>query len=213
MSYHKISSDIKLTAIYLYLNCMKNTGSQIQEGFRPTNTNAVATMANRHPSNTAPTAWYEAARSIDQNRASNEAFRSTHRTHAPLLSHLCPLTQYPPRATTLTQAHVKPTPGHPVSMDIDINQRRILSLSPSCYRCGKPGHKVPDCPLRFDIRAWTTEELEAEIEVRLSQRDAVPLEECPSIVEEDVATTGFLQNNEWIAHLCCPHMIISKFYT
>ena len=45
--------------------------------------NAVATMANGQPSDTAPTAWYEAARNVDQNRASNQAFQFAHCTPAP----------------------------------------------------------------------------------------------------------------------------------
>ena len=52
--------------------------------------NVVATMMNGHPSNTAPTAWYEAARNIDQNRASNKAFWSAHCTPASLSNPLCP---------------------------------------------------------------------------------------------------------------------------
>ena len=51
--------------------------------------NAVATMTNGCPSDTAPTAWYEAARNIDQNRAFNEAFQSTHHTPASLSNPLC----------------------------------------------------------------------------------------------------------------------------
>jgi len=57
-------------------------------------------------------------------------------------------------------------------------------------------HTVPNCPRRFDIRAWTTEELEAEVSERLAKRDAVPPEDCPSVTEEDAVTEGFLQDNE-----------------
>ena len=41
----------------------------------------------------------------------------------------------------------------------------------TCYRCHQPGHKAPDCPLRFDIRLLTNEELENE----LMNRKDVPL--------------------------------------
>ena len=47
---------------------------KFRKGLDPQIQNAVATMTNGCPSDTAPTAWYEAARNIDQNRASNEAF-------------------------------------------------------------------------------------------------------------------------------------------
>ena len=55
--------------------------------------NAVAKMTNRHPSDTTLTAWHEAARNIDQNRASNEAFWSTHHTLAFLSNPLHPSVQ------------------------------------------------------------------------------------------------------------------------
>ena len=53
-------------------------------------------------SDTALTAWYEAARNIDQNRDSNEAFWSAHHTPAPFSNPLLP-----PIQPTLqpTQAH------------------------------------------------------------------------------------------------------------
>ena len=50
-------------------------------------------------------------------------------------------------------------------MDIDTSRKKTVVV-PSCYKCGEPGHKVPDCPLRFDIRSWTTEELEMELMTR-----------------------------------------------
>ena len=50
--------------------------------------NAIATMPSGRPSDMVPTDWYTAARTIDQNRATNEAFRSSYRTPsvAPTLS-------------------------------------------------------------------------------------------------------------------------------
>jgi len=51
--------------------------------------NAIATMPSGCPSDMVPTDWYTAARTIDQNRATNEAFRSSYRTPsvAPTPSH------------------------------------------------------------------------------------------------------------------------------
>jgi hypothetical protein len=45
--------------------------------------------------------------------------------------------------------------------------------------------------LRYDIRALTTDELEAELEARLSKRDVVPIEDCPSIEEEGALLPDF----------------------
>ena len=166
---------------------------KFRRGLDPQIQNAVATMANGRPSDVAPTAWYEAARNVDQNRASNEDFRSTNRISTPLSNPLRSPAPPAPRPSTI-QAHVRPTPGYPVPMDIDGNRRKTLVLS--CYRCGKPGHKVPDCPLRFDIRALTIGELEAELEARLAKQDIVPAEDCPSIAEEEVLIADFPQDNE-----------------
>ena len=56
---------------------------KFRKGLDPQIQNAVATMTNGHPSDTAPTAWYEAARNMD------------HCTPAPLSSPLCPPVQPP----------------------------------------------------------------------------------------------------------------------
>ena len=64
---------------------------KFRKGLDPQIQNAVATMTNRHPSDTALTAWYEAARNIDQNRASNKAFQSAHHTPPLFPVHSTPL--------------------------------------------------------------------------------------------------------------------------
>jgi hypothetical protein len=69
-------------------------------------------------------------------------------------------------------------------MDVDANWKRTL-ISVSCFQCGKPGHKIPDCLLKYDIRALTTDELEAELEARLAKRNLVLMKDCPSIEEEE----------------------------
>ena len=48
----------------------------------------------------------------------------------------------------------------------------------------------------FDIQALTTEELEAEVQTRMAQRDVVAAEDCPSIVEEEISLLDFLPDNE-----------------
>jgi len=166
---------------------------KFRRGLDPQIQNAVATMTTGRPSNIAPTAWYEAARNIDQNRASNEAFRSAHRTSTssnllrpPALSVSRPLPM---------QVPVKPTPGYPVPMDVDTSRRRT-PIPPTCFRCGKSGHKVPDCPLQYDIRSLSTDELQAILEDRLAKRDVVPAEDCPSIGEEGTPLPDFPQDNE-----------------
>ena len=64
-------------------------------------------------------------------------------------------------------------------------------VPPSCYHCGKPGHKVPDC---FNVQALTIAELEAELEARFAKQDAVLAEDCPSTIDEGVE--DFPQDDE-----------------
>src|SRR5271156_1831012 len=91
---------------------------------------------------TAPSAWYEAARNIDQNRAANEAFHFAYRIPVVVPSSARSVFPLPSR---LSLNQLKPFPGNPVPMDIDAGRQK--GLAPLiCYRCSKPRHKVPDCP-------------------------------------------------------------------
>jgi len=154
---------------------------------------AVATMASGRPSNEVPDDWYDAARTLDQNRATNEAFRSSYRLPNPA--------PYQPRPTVPgllrppVHAHTRPSPGNPVPMDVDA-ARRKASVPITCYRCGKPGHKSTDCDLRFDVRALTTDELQSYLEDRLAKLDVAPLEEEVREEEEKSDQQDFAPRNE-----------------
>jgi hypothetical protein len=56
---------------------------KFRRGLDPEIQDVVATMASSCPSDIALTAWYEAAKIIDQNRASNKAFCSAYYTLPP----------------------------------------------------------------------------------------------------------------------------------
>jgi len=115
--------------------------------------NAIATMPSRRPSDMVPTDWYTAARTIDQNRVTKEAFRSSYRTLsvAPTLSRPATFNTIRFQALEWSANHQHaPTPRNLVPMDIDASRKTQLLLF-SCSRCGKAGHKAPDCPTRFDI--------------------------------------------------------------
>jgi len=161
--------------------------------------NAVATMASGRPSDTSPDQWYEMARTVDQNRATNEAFQSAHRgptsvaprsANAPFARSVLPVPTFPQR-----HAHTTPTPGNPVPMDIDSARRKAMPAG-ACFRCGKPGHFGRDCPDRFDVRTWSVEELQGLLEDRLAQLDVAPMDPTSPADEELTNQEDFHNDNE-----------------
>jgi len=73
-------SDLKTIVVKLH----QGLNSQIQ--------NTIATMPSGCPSNMVPTDWYTAAGTIDQNRATNEAFQSSYQTLSVAPTQTCPST-------------------------------------------------------------------------------------------------------------------------
>jgi len=134
-----------------------------------------------------PMDWYTAARTIDQNQATNEAFRSSYQTlsAAPTPSHLATFNTIQFQALEWSANHQHaPTPGNPVPMDIDAS-RKTQPLPFSCYRCGKAGHKAPDCPTQFDIQELSIDNLQTYLEDRLAELDAKHPEPAAEVEEQD----------------------------
>ena len=170
----------------------KTTVVKFWKGLDPQIQNTITMMAYRRPSDTSLENWYKAARArtINQNCAANKAFKMAYQTPISITTH--------PTQPSLFRlpspvVHTNPTPGNSALVDIDAAQKKNPLLS-TCYRCHKVGHKAPDCPLKFDIRELTLEELQMEVMVRmdLAQIDNVVLETEEVIPENK----DFVQNNE-----------------
>jgi hypothetical protein len=124
--------------------------------------------------------WYEMAQDFDECRATNEAFVSSGRTLAPLVTRLAgtsfirtsstPFSRQP--ALTTMPAH---TPRHayvPVPVEADTAKPRSR-LGSNCLRCGKPRHWSRDCLDHFDVRLLSMDELQEILEDRNTLLDVV----------------------------------------
>ena len=64
---------------------LKTMVVKFRKGLDPHIQNTIATMAYGRPSDASPGDWYKAAKNIDQNRATNEAFKLAYRAPTPAL--------------------------------------------------------------------------------------------------------------------------------
>jgi len=171
--------------------------------------NAIATMPSGRPSDMVPTDWYTAARTIDQNRATNESFQSSYQTLSVALTPSHPATfktvWFQALERSANHQHT-PNPGNPVPMDIDASWK-TQPLPFSCYQCGKAGHKAPDSPTRFDIRELSIDDLQTYLEDRLAELNAKHLEPAAEVEEQD-----FSCRNKWTARPRCHTTIVFLFY-
>ena len=80
-------------------------------------------------------------------------------------------------------------------MDVDA-ARKKAALNIFCYRCRKPGHKAPECDLRFDIHSCMVDKLQSFLEGKLAELDVVAEEDNATVEEEKPKVQDFADRNE-----------------
>jgi len=151
-------------------------------------------MTYGRPADTDPEAWFRLAVRMDQNRAADEAFHTSHRQSnltTPGISRILMAPRTTQAAPIARFAHSNPSPGNHVPMDIDAT-RKAKATPDTCRPCRKTGHWAKDCDLRFNVRYMDADELETELENKLAAKDVAPVEtseeaEPPVSVEDFVS--------------------------
>jgi hypothetical protein len=167
---------------------------KFRRGLEPSIDRQISTLAFGRPSDTDPEAWYKAALTCDQNRSAHEAFRSSLARTPVALPPPRPLSTARP-ATAIApvhrNAHLTPSPGNPVPMDIDAQRLRNQKVATmACHRCGQTGHLRAECPKRFDVRFLSLDEKQELVEQAMAALDvaAIETEQFTDLATEESAT-------------------------
>lgn len=171
---------------------------KFRRGLDPSIDRQISTLAFGRPLDTDPESWFKAALQYDQNRSAHEAFRGSYsRPPAPTLpnrtTHLARPALSQSANPTARNAHLTPSPGNPVPMDIDASRLRQQKTM-ACHRCGQTGHLRAECPKRFDIRFLTLEEKQELAEQAMAALDVAALtaeSEAETPAEDSAAQEDF----------------------
>ena len=127
--------------------------------------------------------------------------------HPPVCSSIFPVRTIP----TLPNAHLVPSPGNPIPMDIDL-ARRKPPPSVSCFLCRKPRHMSRECPDCFDLRTLSIDELQELLANRLAQLDVAAAPEPTVLILEEPVAEDFPKDDKQRVCPRHPHTTDSLFY-
>jgi hypothetical protein len=69
-------------------------------------------------------------------------------------------------------------------MDVDAARRAANRVQQRCYRCGKVGHFINDCPQPLDVRSMNREEVDIWMEQLNARKDEIDLLTSSSTSDE-----------------------------
>jgi hypothetical protein len=187
-------------------------------GLNPTTQDRIAESGTDRPQDRDFEGWFKAARRLDLNCLTNEAFHYASRRpltqSAPTTTtHSAPPcnpfsffhSQAPPTATTLAAMHT-PSRALPPGVPMDVNHTRTFKpLVQTCHRCSQTSHFSKECDLRHDIRHMTLDEEDHFIQQIMANCDAAMAAAAAStthtatsegtLVEREVDESDFVRSN------------------
>ena len=122
--------------------------------------------------------WYERARDLERNRIVQRTIHGNtvkpfSNSRPNLAAGIRPRPDTPSTAAPIPRTVPNPTPqSTPMDVDAARNRNRRPLPSDVCHRCKQPGHWASSCPLRFDIRHMTADEMENELALARDRADA-----------------------------------------
>ena len=173
-------------------------GSNVMRFRRGLNTeiqDSIAHMGELRPHDADLDAWIRHARLLAQNREANIAFKSTShsRLPSPKNSQLSkpqlhrvdnfpkiPAPTFQPPVTSRLPSGGVPVPFVGVPMDVDAARQRGKPPKP-CFRC-QGDHWSNQCPLKFDIRALTMQDL---LQLASGMAQGQTIEEVLAVTDAD----------------------------
>jgi hypothetical protein len=177
----------------------KQVVMKFRKGLEATIADAVATMKEGRPKDDDLKAWIRTAKDIARERVRNDAFNTAARkdkyipktitntnfkTSNPMRG-ILPVPSLPAftpnrnpstpiaRPQHNTESYVaplKPKNDIPVPMEVDASKQKGR-FPVVCHRCGQAGHYKHQCPLRYDVRYMSSEELEDCLQDQLTRED------------------------------------------
>jgi hypothetical protein len=145
----------------------------------------IVELGKDRPGDNLPAAWYTMAQLFDQNHIANQAFQNPQKkfqTTLATLSTRCSIFLHPlisqvsHTPTSILQNHT--TTGPMLSSGMQCSDHTPCA----CYQCGSLDHLTPQCKIKYNICAMSSDEKEQLLEQLLVDKDVMvePVEDVQS---------------------------------
>ncbi|HEV7736750.1 MAG TPA: hypothetical protein VGO47_05175 [Chlamydiales bacterium] len=182
---------------------------KFRKGLDPEIADKVSLLQEKRPKDDDTEGWITTAKEVARQRIRNEAFNVAMRKDktavkinpsvpakpSPFFKAATPVAKptvpwvprfpmfsaKPTPSPAPAQTIPKAAPTGPIPMEVDASRQR--GRTPVvCYRCGQAGHFKDQCPMHFDVRFMSTDELEDHLQGQLTQKDVAKSEREPETI-------------------------------